>query len=278
MAGCRGLQDKWVRRADAVERLESVVEDVQQYTVNHPLAVLHAAASPASKRGSDHGVGLSSGGQQAAGDAPAPVAVMDGGVQHSRSSVACSSSSTASSASGTMPGTSNDLVEWDQKIKFLESAINEAKESNISVNKVGAAGGEKGSGRVLEGGLREVARLFGSAFLLRYLLSVSASAAHPLRMPNHLPHCCQNASILAASSTPLASEPSVCAPLPHKLVGAFACIYLTISIRVYVCVRIGEAAAEGDAGPDGRRRGGTRPGGHSQPQARRRGCDQGGPG
>lgn len=120
---------------------------VREFTTKHPLTVHSKPAGPSSsgtgKRPSDQS-GVSSdtatgGGKGRRGSSSG--AGPPGGGSSSAGGAAAGGAAGAGPAGVKGPGTAgNDLTDWDQKIKFLEAAISEAKDANISVNKVGQHG------------------------------------------------------------------------------------------------------------------------------------------
>jgi hypothetical protein len=165
------LLGRWTQRAHALEKLEGAVEEVRTYTANRPLSFSLAGAAPVmagpspgstspsvflSGRADDHRPGTGSppgvsaaavvaavlGGQdgqglagrlEANGRTAGPAVAAAGGAGAAGEG---GSAGGAAAAGGEVPQPP-DLAEWDRRMRQLESAMNEAKDANISVTKVG---------------------------------------------------------------------------------------------------------------------------------------------
>lgn len=158
----RELHARWLRRSEAVDRLDTVVEAVRQYTLSFPLSMLvrgdratdgQDRAGPSSGGSGTQGGGAelkpAASGRQGAADAspssaPAAGPTAGGAVatapQPSGSGRSSWSGSvgpggTGSGAGGAPASGTSDLVEWEAQVHVLEAAINEAKDANVGVSK-----------------------------------------------------------------------------------------------------------------------------------------------
>lgn len=106
------LQEKWLKRAEAVDRLDAVVEEVRQYCSTHPTAMFSSSSEKQTSSSSSTSSLQETGGTI---------------TREAQGSLAISN------------GSSSAETAWQAKMDYLESAINDAKASNISVSKVSLA-------------------------------------------------------------------------------------------------------------------------------------------
>ncbi len=128
MDTARSLQERWLRRAESVERFEGVVESIRTFVATNPLALVLplVSASPTPTPP-----------QQAAGQPPAS-ASSNGGAASASVSIAAAADAAAAAGGSAVAGAGRggaDLAEWDRRVRLLEVAIAEAKDSNVSVSK-----------------------------------------------------------------------------------------------------------------------------------------------
>eukprot|EP00798_Chlamydomonas_sp_ICE-L_P023155 gene23155-30360_t len=128
----RGLQEKWVKRADAVSRLDSVLAAVRDYTYIHPLSSSSLATS-------NGGVGMEGGvGSPLPSIAATHVLPPCHSTDGAAARAVCSGTPDSKSLNPSDDVTSHQLgplQAWELQTQKLETAIGEAKEANISVNK-----------------------------------------------------------------------------------------------------------------------------------------------
>lgn len=150
VAMCRSILDKHSARADAVSKLTSVLDDVRQYAAAHPLlppashiaaataaAPAAAAAAPAAKTAE---LARAAPAAAAAGSAAANGAAKGSTGSTNTNNSTNTSSNTNTNNEGVVTDATYDLNAWDDKLKQLETAIQEAKEATIGVAKVRVLG------------------------------------------------------------------------------------------------------------------------------------------
>jgi hypothetical protein len=144
-----------MRRADAVEKLEAVVEDVKLFSTRHPLTAAAVGSAESGSNSSGAGGSGSGGGaaladsQSSRGNRAANSANSSGSgnkgpggqgksqQQQSGDTGVSGSGGISAAVQGSEAGGLADLSSaWEQQLQLLEAAIAEAKEANISVNKV----------------------------------------------------------------------------------------------------------------------------------------------
>ncbi len=164
VAMCRSILDKHSARADAVSKLTSVLDDVRQYAAAHPLlppASHIAAATAAAPAGAAAAPAAAAAAPAAAAAAPAaktaelaraaPAAAAAGSAAANGAAKGSTGSTNTNNSTNTSSNTNTnnegvvtdatyDLNAWDDKLKQLETAIQEAKEATIGVAKVRVLG------------------------------------------------------------------------------------------------------------------------------------------